>query len=206
MNLHSKQKVSGFTLLEMLVALAIFAIISVMTYRGLTTVLQTRSHLAQENRKWQDVALLFTRIEQDLSMLAKRSVRDTDNRSTAPFLAMPIAQGAQDAILMFTRMGFPEQANTLAGPLRCGYRLRRDTVEQLLWAAPDAAPRATPIVNHLLDNVAAMEFQYLDQIGTWHTHWPQPGNTRIFPAAVRIVIELKSKERITRIFALPALQ
>lgn len=205
MNPRPKKITSGFTLLEMLVALVILALISVLTYRGLTTVLQARAHLDQENRKWREVALLFARIEQDFSMLAKRSVHDENNLIAAPFVAKPIALAVQDAQLMFTRMGYPEQANALAGPLRCGYRLRGATVEQLLWPAPDNAPRAEPTVNRLLENVSAMEFQYLDRAGAWHARWPLPGSNRAYPSAVQVVLELKSKERVTRFFALPVL-
>lgn len=206
MNTPAKNAASGFTLLEILVALIIFALLSSMTYRGLTTVLQTRTHLAEENRKWRAVAMLFARIDQDLSMLAKRPVRDASDLTAPPFIAKPIAQGEQDAQMMFTRMGFPDQANALAGPLRCGYRLRGDIIEQVLWPAPDSAPRAVPVINTLLENVAAVEFQYLDHAGAWHTRWPLPGHNLVFPAAVQVVLELKSKERITRLFALPALQ
>jgi general secretion pathway protein J len=206
MNTPARKPAAGFTLLEILVALIIFALLSIMTYRGLTTVIQTRTHLAQENRKWRAVAMLFARMEQDLSMLAKRPVRDVSDLTVPPFVAKPIAQGEQDAQLMFTRMGFPEQTNALAGPLRCGYRLRGDVIEQVLWPAPDSAPRAVPVINTLLENVATVEFQYLDSAGAWHTRWPLPGNKLVFPAAVQIVLELKSKERVTRLFALPALQ
>jgi len=206
MNARCKKSTSGFTLLEILVALIIFALISIMTYRGLTTVLQTRTHLAEENRKWRAVAMLFARIDQDLSMLSKRPVRDASDLTAPPFAAQPIAPGEQDAQLMFTRMGFSGQTNALAGPMRCAYRLRGEVVEQLLWPAPDSAPRAVPVINTLLENVATMEFQYLDNAGAWHTRWPLPGNNMVFPAAVQVVLELKSKERVTRLFALPALQ
>ena len=203
MNPRRIKSASGFTLLELLVALIIFALISVITYRGLTSVLQTRSHLAQENRKWRAVAMLFARIEQDLSQLTKRPVRDAQNLQAAPFVAQP---NTQDTQLMFTRMGFPEQANALAGPLRCGYRLRGAVVEQIIWPAPDAAPRAEPTINRLLENVAALEFQYLDKSGAGYTLWPAPGTNETFPAAVQVNLELKSKELITRLFALPVLQ
>lgn len=206
MNTRTKKTSSGFTLLEILVALIIFALISIMTYRGLTTILQTRTHLAAENRKWREVAMLFARIDQDLSMLAKRPVREASNLTAPPFVAQPIAQGAQDAQLMFTRMGYPDQANALAGPMRCGYRLHGEAIQQLIWPAPDSAPRAVPVINTLLENVATVEFQYLDSAGAWHTRWPLPGNNMVFPAAVQVVLELKSKERVTRLFALPALQ
>jgi general secretion pathway protein J len=196
----------GFTLLEILVALIIFGLMSVLAYRGLTSVLQSRDHLAQENRKWRAVSMLFARIEQDLNQLANRPVRDANNLNAAPFVAQPQVRSEHEAMLAFTRVGYPDQANALAGPLRSGYRLRGDMVEQLLWPAPDAAPRAVPAANGLLDKVAILEFQYLDASGAWHAQWPLPGNKDVFPAAVQVVLELKSGERIVRLFALPRLE
>ena len=197
---------SGFTLLEVLVALIIFSLMAVMAYRGLTSVLQSRAHLAQENQKWRDVAMLFARMEKDLSMLAKRPIRDSSDLSAAPLVGKTTAQGEQDALLMFTRMGIPDQANTLAGPLRFGYRLRSETVEQLIWPVLDAAPRTLPSVNVLLEQVTGFEMHYLDGTGVWHATWPLAGTSNALPTAVQVTLELKSKERVTRLFALPDLQ
>ena len=204
--MRAKQPSSGFTLLEILIALIIFSLMSVMAYRGLTSVLQSREHLAHENRKWRDVAMLFARMEKDLSMLAKRPIRDANDLPAATFVGKTTAPGAQDALLMFTRMGMLEQANTLAGPLRIGYRLRNETVEQLVWPVLDAAPRSQPSVNPLLQRVATIEIHYLDPTGAWHATWPLAGTNNDLPSAVELMIELKSKERITRFFALPVLQ
>lgn len=204
--MRSKPNTSGFTLLEILVALLIFSLMSVMAYRGLTTVLQTRAHLAQENQQWRAVAMLFARMEKDLSMLAKRPIRDPGDLSAAALIGKTTAVGEQDALLMFTRMGFSEQANTLAGPLRFGYRLRNDRVEQLIWPVLDAAPRSVPSVNTLLEQVSHFELHYLDRLGTWHVTWPQTRNSQELPSAIQVTLELKSKERITRLFALPVLQ
>lgn len=203
--MHSKPNAAGFTLLEILVALIIFSLMSVMAYRGLTTVLQSRTHLAQENQKWRAVAMLFARMEKDLSMLAKRPIRDPGDLMAAALVGKTTAQGEQDALLMFTRMGLPEQANALAGPLRFGYRLRSDSVEQLIWPVLDAAPRSLPSVNILLEQVTRFELHYLDRLGAWHATWPLPGSTQDLPSAVQVTLELSSKERITRLFALPAL-
>ena len=201
-----KKKHHGFTLLEILVALLIFGLMSLMAYRGLSSVLQSREHLAQENRKWRAVAMLFARIEQDLDLLANRPVRDADNLTAPPFLGLAQVRGEREAALAFTRTGQANQTGALAGPLRRGYRLRGDIVEQLLWPAPDAAPDAAPAPDGLLDQVVVLEFQYLDAAGAWHAQWPQPGVKQVFPAALQVVLELKSGERITRLFALPALQ
>ena len=49
----------GFTLIEVLVAMIIFAVMAVMAYRGLTAILETRARLDEEASKWRAVSLLL---------------------------------------------------------------------------------------------------------------------------------------------------
>lgn len=206
MNWPIRPTARGFTLLEILVALVIFSLMSLLAYRGLNTVLQTRAHLTQDNQKWRDVAMLFARLEKDFAMLAPRPIRDQNNLRAAPLLGKASLQNDQDAHLQLTRMGIPEQADSLAGPLRFAYRLRESRIEQLVWPVLDAAPRSSPSVNPLLTQVAKLDIQYLDRTGQWHDHWPLNESSNAFPSAVQISIELNTQERVTRLFALPALQ
>ncbi len=67
-----KSSVRGFTLLELLVALAIFALMSAMAFRGLNVMLDTRQQVTSNGRKWQDLARLQTRLQQDLAQVVLR--------------------------------------------------------------------------------------------------------------------------------------
>jgi len=194
----------GFTLIEIMVALFIFAIMSVMSYRGLTAVLDSRDHLAQENRKWREVALTFARLDQDLSAALNRPVRDANGLVAASLVGKTELLGEDDAQLLFTRIGPYGQGGGLSAPQRCGYRLRGKLLEQLVWPSADAAPRALPNVNTVMADVAKIEFRYLDTAGLWETRWPQPGKNQALPSAVEVVVELGNGERVTRLFALPA--
>ena len=48
----SRRSQAAFTLVELLVALAIFAILAGFAYRGLDAMLQSRVRLEAESRKW----------------------------------------------------------------------------------------------------------------------------------------------------------
>ena len=54
---------NGFTLVELLVALFVFAILAITAYRGLNAVTQTRTRIDQETRKWQALERFFARLD-----------------------------------------------------------------------------------------------------------------------------------------------
>jgi general secretion pathway protein J len=193
----------GFTLVEMLVALTIFALMSVLAYRGLNAVLQTREHLTEDNRRWRDIALTLAQLEQDLNQVVNRPVRDSGDLQLPALVGDPLALGANEAPLSFSRMGLAWQTGVLADVQRHGYRLNNGTIEQLVWPVLDQAPRSEPAVNQLLERVSRFELRYLDGSGTWQPQWPLPGLAATLPAALEVVIELDGGARLTRVFALP---
>ncbi|MDO9385615.1 MAG: type II secretion system minor pseudopilin GspJ [Thiobacillus sp.] len=192
----------GFTLVEMLVALTIFALMSVLAYRGLTAVLQTREHLTEDNRRWRDIALTLAQLEQDMSMAVDRPVRDNGDLPLPALVGNPQALGANDAQLSFSRMGMAWQSGVLADVQRHGYRLNNGTLEQLVWPVLDRAPLTEPVVHALLERVNRFELRYLDGSGNWQPRWPLPGVAAL-PAALEVVLELDGGVAVTRVFALP---
>lgn len=193
---------SGFTLLELMVALAIFALISVFSYRALDLILNTRVKVTAESKKWRDITLLFARMEQDLSRLANRPVRDSRDLLSPALLGEQVAVGDDDAQLAFSRMGLEGQSGVLNDVQRLGYRLRDEKVEMLVWPVLDQAPRTRPEVEAVLSGVKAMEIRYLGAEGTWWPRWPKPGAPGEPPRALEVTLELMSGERIYRLFAL----
>jgi general secretion pathway protein J len=131
----------GFTLIEVLIALTIFAVMSALAYRGLTSILDARDRVAQENRKWREVAVFFARLEADLVSAVDRDIRNSNNLTEAAFIGNKTFAKESEGQLMFTRMGLPGASGTLAAPQRLGYRLKQGTVEELVWPVLDQGQR-----------------------------------------------------------------
>jgi general secretion pathway protein J len=192
----------GFTLVEVLVALTIFALMSVLAYRGMTAVMQTREHLTEDNRRWRDIALTLAQLEQDMNLVVDRPVRDSGDLPLPALVGNPQALGSHEAQLSFSRMGMAWQSGVLADVQRHGYRLNNGTLEQLVWPVLDQAPRSEPAVHALLERVNRFELRYLDRAGNWQPRWPLPGVTTL-PTALEVVLELDGGVVVTRVFALP---
>ena len=192
----------GFTLVELLVALAIFAILSGFAYRGLTTLLESRDALRKESRKWRDTAIFIGRVERDLRSVLDRAATSPAGTPLAPLSSTVDATGAQAAGLALTRSGGALQEGVLAAPQRVGYRLVEGRVQRLTWGSTDPSPRDEPSTVPVLANVRALEFRFL-ATNEWRTTWGAPGSADKLPAAVEMTLTLASGERIVRIMDLP---
>jgi general secretion pathway protein J len=201
----------GFTLIEVLVALIIFAVMATMAYRGLTAVLDTRTRLDEEASKWRAVSLLFTRMERDFAVVTTRQIRDSSGNMAAAFKATQTVTNDFDGQLVFTRMGSADTGGTLGAPQRVGYRLRNGNVEYMTWPVLDQGTRTLPVPSVILPNVAELGFRYLDGNGQWLTNWPNSNNPQggnllgTPPWAVEVTLRLRSGERMSRLFTLSAL-
>jgi general secretion pathway protein J len=194
----------GFTLVELLVALAIFALMSGFAYRGLTAMLDSREALQKESRKWRDVSLLVGRLERDLAAALPRRAVSSSGTILAPISSSLDASAAPQGLAL-TRSGSPLMENTLSAPQRVAWRLNADgRVERITWAGVDAAPRDEPVATALLGSVSALGFRFLDPKSLeWRTSWSLPGTDDGFPAAIEVTLTLASGERIVRLVDLP---
>lgn len=208
----------GFTLLELLVAIAILAVVGALGYRGLNSVLEAEARLQAESRRWSDIALLFSQLSEDLTMAVGRTTRDPADRTGAALLltagaATVVDAGAAmasasanvpgaDAQLLVTRLGIGEGAAGQSAPRRVGYRLRDGTLEYLVWPDLDAAPGTAPAAYELLEGVADLKWQALDVDGRWDSAWPASRSADALPRAVSVRVTLADGGEITRILPL----
>jgi general secretion pathway protein J len=207
---RTRGRPSGFTLIEVLIAIVIFAVMAAMAYRGLTAVLDTRTRLDEEASKWRAVSLLFTRMERDFAVITTRQIRDSSGQLAPAFKATQTLTNEYDAQLAFTRMGSPDAGGTLSAPQRIGYRLRNGNAEYVAWPVLDQGPRTLPAVSVVLPNVEELSFRYLDGNGQWQTNWPNLNNPQgVNPAAppwaVEVTLRLRTGEQLKRVYVLPAL-
>jgi len=195
----------GFTLLELLVAMAVLAVLSAIAFRGLSSVLDAESRVQADTRRWQDVALLFSQLTEDAAMAVERTGRDQADRTTP---ALWLAENAQesadflDAQLVLTRLGIGEGAAAQSAPRRVGYRLREGRLEYLVWPSPDGAPGVQPAVYVVLESVASMQWQALDADGRWVGAWPAGRVANALPRAVSIRLALAGGDEVSRILSL----
>ena len=192
----------GLTLLEILVAITVFAIFSAMAYGGLTRLLDSRNRVDAERVYWRNVSLAFLRIERDFSLARNRPVRQ-NNGNVLPgsaFLGQPTDPRALgDPNVEFTRGGVLVPNGSTADLQRVGYRFVDNKLMRLTWPVLDRAPLTNPQSTPVLRDVEEFEMRFY-QNGAWIDRWPPLGTTSfVLPQAVELTITL-SRGRFKRVF------
>jgi len=96
----------GFTLLEVLIAIAIVAVIALLGYRSLAALSDAETRLAAEAIRWRTLDLFFARLEADMRQAVPRPARSGATRE-APwlgFISNATSDGG-DSALAFSRAG-----------------------------------------------------------------------------------------------------
>jgi len=193
----------GFTLIEILVAMAIFAVIALISYRTLSSLFEVREHLQKQSGRLRDTALFFARLDSDLSGLLDRETITADGLRAHPLVLTASPQYADDAALSFSRTGFADIDGLVGAPQRVGYRLKDGKIEWLLWSGLDQAPRSAPTAYAALSGVQDVAWRAVDVGGSPLDRWPQPGREKEpFPAGLQLTITLTGGEVVSRTIAL----
>ncbi|HET7371440.1 MAG TPA: type II secretion system minor pseudopilin GspJ [Gammaproteobacteria bacterium] len=196
----------GFTLLEILVAISIFAVVAAMAYGGLNGILRQRHAVRASMEELKSLQQGFTILSRDLSQAAPRRVRDTVDALPRPALA-----GATQNIpaLVLTRGGWTNPLGEARSTLqRVAYELDGDKLVRLSWLVLDRAREIEPLRQVLFDNVVAFRLRFLDATGQWQQQWPplnQPAQEYLerLPRAVEVAVDFKDVGLITRVVELP---
>ncbi len=188
----------GFTLVEVLVALAILAMVGLLAYRAMAALADGEARLAVETSRWTTLDAVFARIEGDLRAALPREVRHGDAREAA-FVAGVDAQG--NAMLAFTRAGSAFDAPVARAGQRIGYRVDGGALSIAYWPALDNLATTQPAVYPLLGDVAEFRVGYATRDGRFIAQWPVLGEPAV-PQAVRVELLLADGTRVARWFAL----
>lgn len=190
----ARRRAGGFTLLEILIALAILGLLAVLGYRAVSSLTESETRLAAESERWRGLDALFARLEADLRLAQPRDVRMGAVTEAAWSAA---TDDAGNAVLRLTRAGPEFSLEAGSAGQRIGYQLRGGNVEILYWPHLDQPAGVAPAVYSLAGGIARFEIAYLDERGAWHDRWPLLGEPPL-PRAVRVRLTLDDGSVIER--------
>ncbi len=199
MNLRGR----GFTLIEVLVAMAVFAFLASIAYAALGATLNNADLLNARMDRLQALQRTMRYLANDFAHASPRPVRN--NLGTgAPQPAIDISP-TNDFALSITHGGWPNPAGLPRGTLqRSSYVLRDDTLTRVHFPVLDATYSTVGITTELVDGVESIEFRMFDSVGAVSNVWPPIGASggaglAARPRAVEIVLTLENEGEIRRI-------
>lgn len=203
---HPKTNASAFTLIELIIAMAVFSVMAVIAYTGLAQVLDNHENLSAQRERQRTLTLAFMRIEDDLDHVRPRGIRDISGDPLPAFIGHPPGtRSVTEPTLEFTRGGSPIIVGiTPQSDLqRVAYRLDDEgNLSRLSWAVLDRSPTAKAREHVLLTNIKEMELRYFKADKKWSDSWPPLGKenkSEILPRGLELKIKIGEIE-LTRLF------
>lgn len=194
-----KPSKNGFTLLEMLISVAVFALMAAMAYGGLSQVIRSSEQIKLSNKTLSELQFTLSSIERDLLQLSNRKIRDEFGDEQA---ALKLKQDR----LTFSRLGWVNFIGAQRSHIqRVEYVLDEDKILRRYWLSLDQTVEQKPIESTLIEGVKSLSFKVIDATGEVHISWPNSidVNASLTSAkAIEIVIELNTWGEIKKLIEL----
>lgn len=191
--------IRGFTLMELLIAITVFAVLGAMSYGGLNTVLKTRSRTAEAAEQLHTLQIALMLIQRDITQIINQPSRNEFGDMQPPVMT----EFNDDRLIEFSRLGWKNPTGQLRSDFqRVAYGFEDNTLLRYYWPHFHRGPQEKPIRAELLENLQEVTFEFMDDQESWHDDWPPlNSNSMELPELVKMELELENGEKITRIFA-----
>lgn len=194
----------GFTLLELLISLSIFALIGVMAYSGLQTVMKQQHSTEAASQRLADLQKAYRIMRRDLEQIVSRKIRNEYGDTVDELVGGRGFTGVE-----FSRAGYPNPAGFLRSDLqRVAYVPDQDVLLRQTWRVLDRAQDSLPDEQVLVEGISRFTMRFLNASNEWVESWPAtPAGSSTspepLPQAVEVELELERLGVINWIFRLP---
>ncbi len=196
-------KISGFTLIEILVSIAIFAILSAFSYAILNQSIISSFILDEKNERLRDIQRSIKFIEQDFIQIAPRPIRSELGEGYSGAITTNPTSGFA---LELTRSGWGNPLGLSRSNLqRVAYQMENDQLNRIHWNVLDRTLGNQFQKDILIDEIESISFTFLNENGEWIQQWPPLSDDKLLsitkrPLGVAVVINFTQEGEIRRIF------
>jgi general secretion pathway protein J len=209
----------GFTLIEVLIAMAITAVIAVLAYVSLSTVIVGVDSVREEAQRINTMNRAFQVLARDIRQVVDRPIFDEFGTREAGLEGGRLAR----QMLALTRAGWHNTVGLPRSTLqRVAYYLEEDRLVRASWSVLDRSGSSEPREIILLEGVESFDLQFLDDISAlrinrdididrrlWLENWladtSQPEAVMTLPAALILRLDIEGWGQIERLYVLPPL-
>lgn len=198
-----RSKTKGFTLIEVLVSIAIFATLSVAAYQVVNQVQRSNEVSTERSARLNALQRSLVILDNDFRQMAQRQFRTNGEEASSKLILMQEYLLDSDTIgVMFTRLGWhnPQQQFPRGEVTKVGYRIKEETLERVWWRYPDTPTGQEGVVTPLLEGIEAFNLEFYNG-SSWLKEWQ---TDRALPKAVKLKLTLKDYGEIERIYLTPS--
>ena len=198
----------GFTLLELLVAMFIAAMMFAIGYGVINQAMKNQDALKEQQARMKEILTCMRVIEQDFVQLEPRPIRQPIGDGYLPALLGQSDPTAQPTVQL-SRGGWDNPTGVQRpGLQRVAYYFEKYTLRREYWTVMDPVQQSTTVKRDLLTNVKSVTFRYMDVNHVWQTQWPpttvagalaQLSTLRIRPVAVEVTLDTEDWGKLVRI-------
>lgn len=195
----------GFTLIEILVALFVFAIVSLLLTGALRTVIDAELATSKNAHRLRELQMVLLMLSRDLEQAVNRPVISAAGKE------LPAFQGDSRGF-SFTHAGLAETLGVrskTSSLQRKHYFFAQENLARETWPVLDQAASTRALQRVLLNDLTTVGFQYLDGQGRFQPVWPVGNQTAMnqptspLPVAVRIYLKFRNWGEISQLYILP---
>ena len=206
----------GFTFIEMLLAVAIFALVGLASVAVLDSVTRSDEASKAATLRLQQLQRAMMLMERDFWQISGRQIRVNGEAPVAQTLAGAVNWiESDDDGITFSHAGWTNPGMVLARSevQLVGYRLKEQQLQRLYYIYPDAVTGTEPAVQVLLEGIEELKISYLSpdsdnedlsQNNAASTAWKESWESEKWPKAIRITLKSPEFGVIERVFVPPA--
>lgn len=195
-----KQAMIGFTLLEILIALFIFTILSTMLMSALHTVINAQSVAEKNAERLRSLQMALLIMSRDIEQTVNRPIMNASGKEEVAFIGTAKS-------FTFTHTGIANVFGLLTRSAlqRTGYAWDNHALVRLAWPVLDQSPQTKSEMRVLLSNVIEAHFRYVDKEGQFHNEWPtDEAENQALPRAISVNLTLSKWGTLSQLYVIPA--
>ena len=206
MNKHHQQ--TGFTLVEMLVVIAILGFVGIASFSMSGTAVRAKNALVDQEEAMFDSIRIWQWLERDIEQIVDRQARDALGEQL-------FALRASNAELHLSKTGWANPLKIKRSELqRVHYQFNalENQLIRTFWPVMDIDQDTKPIVQRFA-KVTDFDLQLLNDVQQWVTVWPvddgallpgQSASVKAMPLLMKISLTTEGLGKITRLFLVPS--
>jgi general secretion pathway protein J len=212
----------GFTLIELVVALFIAAIMFLFGYRALSQAISSRKEVEEQSARLQALQTTMRILEQDFELAEPRPVRNTIGDgymaafsaagtsgigSVSTQLTGTSLKGQSAPLVSLTRVGWTNPVGIQRSEMqRVTYTIENGSLTRSYYPVLDATEAVLPVKRVLIEHVKSFTLRFMDAGHNWQTSWPPQTlgqvtlltQLRYRPIAVEVKMEIEGWGILTR--------